>query len=886
MKDAAPKTIFLKDYQKPNYTISQVDLVFDLHDTQTRVSSTLQISRVEKENKTPLVLNGEELKLIDLRVDGRELSENEYHLGEDCLQISQVPESFTLEIEVEINPTANKALDGLYKSGDIFCTQNEPEGFRRITYFIDRPDIMAKYTTKIIADKTQYPVLLSNGNPTEKGELDDGRHWVCWEDPFPKPSYLYALVAGDLGFIQDSYTTQSGRVIDCRIYCDKGNESKCHHAMESLKKSMRWDEETFGLEYDLDIYMIVAVDSFNMGAMENKGLNIFNSVFVLANEKTATDSNFLGIESVVGHEYFHNWTGNRVTCRDWFQLTLKEGLTVFRDQEFSSDLNSRTVQRIQDVAGLRSVQFMEDAGPTAHPIKPSQYMEINNFYTATVYEKGAEVIRMVRTFLGKEGFRKGIDRYFELFDGQAVTTEDFLKAMSEANDNYDLSQFERWYHQAGTPEVNIKYSYDGASKTFQLDIEQRCPATPDLEDKLPFHFPLGIGLLDQKGEEIELDLKETKSLQTDLDRGFLHIRNQRETFVFDNVEQEPVLSVNRGFAAPIKIEAPYRVKELAFILANDSDEFNRYEAAQTLASRVIAAGLEEVEKGKKVEELSLDPVYVEAYGKLLEDQSLDPALKAMILSIPGEGILHQSHDPIDFQAIHEVREAVITSLAKSYRELLTGIYEANRLGEKYALDPVSIGKRSLRNCCLSYLTKIGDASVIDLGKRHFYEASNMTDEMAALSILQQIDCPERVEVSKAFFEKWRHETLVMQKWLSAEASSSVPGVFERIMELESSEVYDKTVPNLVRSIWGAFARNFIYFHHESGQGYKLMADKIVELDKLNPQIASRLASSFRLFKKLQPAQRERMQEELMQIKEIPHLSKNVYEIIFKTLDQQ
>ena len=555
MKNPAPQMIYLKDYQKPHYGITQVDLVFDLHDTRTRVRSKLEIRRLAESGAPPLVLNGEKLKLIRLRLDGREVDKKEYELTSETLTIGQVPAEFVLETEVEIDPVANKSLNGLYKSGTIFCTQNEPEGMRRITYFIDRPDVMAKYTTEIIADKAQYPVLLSNGNPIAQGDLEDGRHWARWSDPFPKPCYLFALVAGDLDLLQDHYTTQSGRKIDCRIYCDKGNVPRSRHAMRSLKKAMRWDEETFGLEYDLDIYMIVAVDSFNMGAMENKGLNIFNSSCVLADDKSSTDDDLLSIESIVGHEYFHNWTGNRVTCRDWFQLTLKEGLTVFRDQEFSSDLNSRAVQRIQDVAQLKSAQFSEDAGPMAHPIQPQQYMEINNFYTATVYEKGAEVIRMLHTFLGKEGFRRGIDRYFELFDGQAVTTEDFLRAMSEANGNYDISQFKRWYFQAGTPEIKVSGVYHADKQVYHLEIEQNCPPTPGQKDKLPFHFPLKFGLLDNQGKEMAVG------------KDVLNMTQARESFNFEGIKTRPIPSLNRHFSAPIKVCASYSKERTRPIVA-------------------------------------------------------------------------------------------------------------------------------------------------------------------------------------------------------------------------------------------------------------------------------------------------------------------------------
>ncbi len=902
---ATPTTIHLKDYQRPHYGITRADLTFDLHDTRTRVRSKLRIQRLQRPDDgpsnaaPPLVLNGEKLKLIRLLIDGRELAQGEYRIGEETLAIEQVPAEFTLESEVEIDPSANKSLNGLYKSGNMFCTQNEPEGMRRITYFIDRPDVMAIYTTEIIADKALYPVLLSNGNPVAEGDLEDGRHWAKWSDPFSKPCYLFALVAGNLDLLQDHYTTLSGRKIDCRIYCDKGNVPRCHHAMRSLKKAMRWDEETFGLECDLDIYMIVVVDSFNMGAMENKGLNIFNSSCVLADEKTSTDDDLLQIESIVGHEYFHNWTGNRVTCRDWFQLTLKEGLTVFRDQEFSSELNSRAVQRIHDIARLKSAQFSEDAGPMAHPIQPQQYMEINNFYTATVYEKGAEVIRMIHTFLGGEGFRRGIDRYFELFDGQAVTTDDFLRAMSEANGDYDFTQFKCWYFQAGTPEIKVTGQYDEKEQTFSLKVEQSCPPTPGQKDKKPFHFPLNFGLLGPGGKEIPVD------------DNILHIKKKQQTFTFEGIKERPILSINRGLSAPAKTDlghidprsksrVEYSDTDLATLWQHDSDPYNRYEAGQTLALQAIENKIQEYEfnlkaqkEGFSFELPATGLAYILAYGDLLEDTSLDPALKAISLSVPRENIVHQHHDPVDFDIIHRVRDGLIVSLAKIHRPLFLQIYRDNATeGQGHSLDPASVGKRSLRNLCLHYLASLAydhkagkeDAEILALCREHFERAKNMTDEWAALQALQQWDTSTRREISQAFFEKWRDNNLVMQKWLSSEANSPIDGALERVQNLERLEIYDTTVPNLVRSVWGGFVRNYIHFHHPSGWGYQMVADKIIEIDRFNPQMASSLAGSFRLYKKLLPGQKKSAQNQLTRIRNTQELSKNTYEIVTKTLD--
>ncbi len=883
MKEAAPQTIYLKDYQPLPYKIEDIYLTFDLHSTATKVTSLMKVIKnsESKDISGNLELNGEELKFISAKINGVELTDSQYTLAEEGLTLKNVPDEFSLEITNEINPEANKALDGLYQSGAIFCTQNEPEGFRRITYYLDRPDNMAKFTTKIIADKKTYPVLLSNGNPISEGDLEGGKHFVEWEDPFLKPSYLYALVAGDLGMIQDSYTTMSGRKIDLRIYCDKGNESKCLHAMESLKKSMKWDEDTFGLEYDLDIYMIVAVDAFNMGAMENKGLNIFNSVYVLADEKTATDDNFLGIESVVGHEYFHNWTGNRITCRDWFQLTLKEGLTVFRDQEFSSDLNSRIVQRIQDVERLKTFQFVEDGGPTAHPIKPASYMEINNFYTATIYEKGAEVIRMVRTLLGKEGFRKGMDKYFELFDGQAVTTEDFLHSMSVPNGNFDFSQFKNWYNQAGTPEVQASWKYNAEAKTLTLTTAQSCRPTAENAHKAPYFFPFGVGLIDSKGQDMVLEL-ENADHQPQMKEGILHISKAEQTFVFKNVSEEPVVSLNRAFTAPIKLEAPYKLADFFFMMANDSDLYNRYEAVQSSVYRLVSQMTADLKAGK---EISLDESFVEAYGRLLSDKSIDPAIKALLINIPSTTLLQQGHNPVSFERIIGARRVVVKTLAAKFQDLYAEIYRENETTGAYSLDPLSIGKRQLRTSCLGFLGSLGEeGKYVDVIKAHFDNATNMTDEIGGLTVLAKVGGTAFEEASAKFYKKWSHETLVMQKWLTVQGGISDENALEKLEKLESDAIYNKTVPNLVRALIGAFSRNLEELHHGTGRGYKFMADKVLEMDKINPQVASRLAAAFKDFKRLEDAQKKLMEVELRRIVETDGLSKNVYEIASKTLN--
>ncbi len=874
MKAEQPKMINLKDYKPSNYTISDVYLTFELDDTKTKVTATSRVIQNQGgENK--LILNGEHLTLESVAIDGRILSKEEFSLDGDFLTIPNTPASFTLEIVNFNNPIENKALDGLYKSGSMYCTQNEPEGFRRITYFLDRPDVLAKYTTKIIADKKSYPVLLSNGNLVSSGDLADGKHFCEWEDPFPKPSYLYALVAGDLGMIQDSFTTKSNRKIDLRIYCDKGNEEKCHHAMESLKKSMKWDEERFGLEYDLDIYMIVAVDSFNMGAMENKGLNIFNSAYVLAKPETATDDNFLGIESVVGHEYFHNWTGNRVTCRDWFQLTLKEGLTVFRDQEFSGDLNSKAVQRISDVARLRQAQFPEDAGPTSHPIKPQSYIEINNFYTATIYEKGAEVIRMIHTFLGEEGFQKGMKLYFERHDGYAVTTEDFVAAMSDAN-KFDFSQFKRWYSQAGTPVVNVDQNFDESKGELTLTLRQSCPPTPGQDVKDPYHFPMAIGFLDAEGKEVPLNLSESKHEQKLISRGILEVKEANEVFVFSNLKAKPILSLNRNFSAPVNLERNTSITDLAHLLAFDSDEFNRYEAAQNLATKMI----DELVGNKNFE---VSSQYLDAVATLVRDNSIDSAFKALALSLPADEILFQRYKPLNPVLVVEARDSLKATIANHLeKDFLAMFHELTPKSKDYKLDPVSVGNRSLRNLSLGFLalTKNHDELVLS----HFKTASNMTDEICGLRLIVN-HIPNHAQSSlKDFYQKWRKETLVMQKWLGVQALSGAEGALELVKSLESSDVYDVNVPNLVRSLLLTFTRNFKHFHAANGEAYRFIGERVLKLDSINPQVAARLMSSFGSFKKLTPELQKQMRPVLESIAAKDGLSKNTFEVVTKTLN--
>lgn len=865
MKTDAPKVIKLNEYKKPDYLVETIDLVFNLDSTKTLVQSKMKITRTAA-SEVPLVFNGEELVLKSIKLNGEVYTD--YIISEETqsLTLNIVPASFTLEIENEINPEANKTLDGLYKSGTIFCTQNEPEGFRRITYYIDRPDNMAKFTTKIIADKKLYPILLSNGNPVAKGDLPDGKHFVTWEDPFKKPSYLYALVAGDLGFIKDTFKAKSGRSVALEIYCDKGNEDKCHHAMESLKKSMKWDEDRFGLEYDLDIYMIVAVDAFNMGAMENKGLNIFNSAYVLADQKSATDANFYGIESVIGHEYFHNWTGNRITCRDWFQLTLKEGLTVFRDQEFSADMNSRSVERIQSVQGLRAAQFAEDGGPTSHPIKPSTYMEINNFYTATIYEKGAEVIRMIQTLLGVDGFRRGMDKYFELFDGQAVRTEDFIHSMSVANDNFDFTQFNNWYGQNGTPLLKSSSSYDEANKRFTLTLTQSFSANAPTDAK-PYHMPVRVGLIGADG--------------LDLVAKVLELKNPTQEFVFENISVKPIASVNRDFSAPVKLTTDLSFSDQLFLMAHDSDTFNRFEAAQVVAQKLM---LDLIEDAKNNRALELNSEYVRAFGKILADTTIDEAFMGLSMTIPSEGILHQEQDVIYYPETEKVRSFVRSTLANAHHEILFKLYKSVDQGNVYKLDPKSMGQRDLKNKCLYLLSLVQGDTYKSLAFDQFKSATNMTDEMGALGVLVDSNSVYKAEALNAFYTKWKAETLVIQKWLSVQAIASDDSVYETILKLEKDSVYDRTIPNLVRSLLGQFvATNKVQFNHPTGRGYKLIADRMLELDKLNPQVASRMASGFKDYKRTPKNLQDLMKVELERIIKTDGLSKNVYEIVSKIL---
>ncbi|UEM20493.1 aminopeptidase N [Skermanella mucosa] len=882
MDKSTPQAIHLKDYAPPPYLIDTVDLAFDLGEEVTRVRSTLAL-RANPDAASPagpLVLDGQDMRLVSVALDGRTLDPSEYSVGPESLTIPNPPDSFSLEVVTELKPQENTSLSGLYRTSGNFCTQCEAEGFRKITYFLDRPDVMARYRTTITADALKYPVMLSNGNLVASSKMEgDGRHTVTWEDPFAKPSYLFALVAGVLVHVEDSYVTRYGRTVTLRIYVEPGNQDKCDHAMTSLKKSMAWDEEVFGLEYDLDIFMIVAVGDFNMGAMENKGLNVFNTKYVLAKPETATDTDFLGVEAVVAHEYFHNWTGNRVTCRDWFQLSLKEGLTVFRDQEFSSDMHSRPVKRIADVQRLRAAQFPEDSGPMAHPVRPDSYIEINNFYTTTVYEKGAEVVRMIHTLLGAEGFRKGMDLYFERHDGQAVTCDDFVAAMEDATGK-DLGQFRRWYSQAGTPELAVTGEYDAAARTYRLTVRQSCPPTPGQPTKLPFHIPLALGLLDPSGADIPLRLAgEPGPAGTSR---VLDVTEAEQVFEFADVPHRPVPSLLRGFSAPVKLRAPYTDDDLTFLMAHDGDAFNRWEAGQTLATRLL---LDMVADRAENRPLDLSPGFIDAFSRILKDPDLDPAFAAQALTLPSEGYLGQQMPVIDVDGIHEVRTFARRAIAGRLRDDLLATYRAMGGNEPFSIDAAAIGRRALKNLALGYLMALEDAEAVELCVGQFHNAQAMTDVIAALGLLSDTRLPQREAALRRFYDLWKDEPLVVDKWFSIQAMSERPETLDEVTALLGHPAFEIRNPNKVYALIGGFAGgNPVRFHDAGGGGYRFLADQVLALNRLNPQVASRMVKMFARWRKYDPRRQALMRAELERIVATPGLSRDVFEIASKSLE--
>jgi aminopeptidase N len=879
-KCASGKTVYREKYAPYPWTVEHLNLRFEIGDDSTRVLSKLKIRRNEAVDAVAdIELDGQDMELVSVAMDGRILSGTEFSNDSDRLHIHDAPENCTLDIEVLIRPRENTALEGLYPSGDFLLTQCEAKGFRKITYFPDRPDVMTRYEVTVIADQERYPVLLSNGNAVGSGQHADGRHWVCWDDPYAKPSYLFALVAGDLACIEDHFRTRSGRDVTLRVYVEHENLDRCDHAMESLIHAMKWDEDRFGLEYDLDIYHIVATNDFNMGAMENKSLNIFNSKYVLARPDTATDFDYQGIEGVIGHEYFHNWTGNRVTCRDWFQLTLKEGLTVFRDQEFSSDIHSRAVKRIRDVRQLRGKQFPEDAGPMAHPIRPDKYIEINNFYTMTVYQKGAEIIRMYHALLGEDGFLKGMKLYFDRHDGMAVTCDDFLAAMADAND-IDLKKFGRWYGQSGTPELTASGSYDSSAKTFTLQLSQRTPATHDQAEKQALVIPVEVGLISGDGKEFPLQFSGEDGPFTT--SRMLVLEQEKQSFVFEGVDVPPIPSLLRGFSAPVKLVYPYTNTELASLMAHDSDAFVRWEAAQLLAQRQI---LENVERLANGIDPILGPELTDAIRALLADLESDPALVAEALTLPGEEYLAEQMEVIDVDGIHAARKFVKSMLANTLQESFSTRYQSPGSDTPYSKSPASMARRSLRNICLSYLLETGTGAA--LADAQLNSSDNMTDTLAALQGLVWAGAPTADFGLRAFEEQWRDDALVMDKWFSIQASIPGKQAVERVRKLLDHPGFSITNPNKVRSVIGVFSMmNPTGFHNADGSGYQLHADQVIALDALNPQVAARMAGAFNPWTRYDDRRRGLMKSELNRIAAVEGLSRAVSEIINNALSME
>ena len=881
MRTDNARVIRLAEYAPPAWLVDSVRLTFELDAENTLVRSHMQLRRNPDAEPGPLVLHGEQLQLEALSINGEPQALDGLDCNDERLQLTLGGAEAELEIVNRIAPAENTALEGLYQSVDFLLTQCEAEGFRKITYFPDRPDVMAEFHVRLEADKQRYPVLLSNGNPGQSGELEGGRHFAEWHDPHPKPSYLFALVAGDLGHIHRDYTTAKGRKVALYIWAEHQNMDQCEFAMDSLVNAMRWDEERFGLNYDLDVYNVVATDDFNMGAMENKGLNIFNSRFVLARSDTATDDDFLGIESVIGHEYFHNWTGNRVTCRDWFQLSLKEGLTVFRDQEFSSDLQSRAVERIGNVRMLRAVQFPEDAGPMAHPVRPAQYQEISNFYTATVYTKGSEVVRMYHTLLGEEGFQNGMRLYFQRHDGQAVTTEDFLAAMADANGR-DLSQFQRWYDQAGTPTVQAEVQYDADQATLTLDLRQKLPRLPEQPEPKPLLIPLQIGLLDDQGQALPLALQANE--QQAPDQRVLELDKAEQQFVFHNIQQQPVVSLLRGFSAPVKLDMVQSDQDLAFLMAHDSDAFNRWEASQQLACRVILQLQEAIRDGRP---MSVPDSITEAFKRVIEDQQADNGLRAEALLLPAESYLAELVDEIDPEAIGRARSQLQKHLARSLRDGWLSLYQSLAPEGEYRFEASEVFRRRLRNLALDYICCGGDEALSTLVSRQFDQADNMSDRMAALRSLCLHEHRGADKALEAFYQQWQSLPLVVNKWLSVQAMRPGAQAVERVGSLLEHPAFSLRNPNKVYALIGGFASgNRRAFHRADGAGYALLADLVLQLDALNPQVAARMVSVFNQWRRFEPDRRERMRQQLERIHAKHGLSRDVGEIVGKALKQQ
>jgi aminopeptidase N len=878
MRTDIAQPIRLKDYRPPDWLVETVSLDFSLHPTATRVRATLVLKPSPKATSAPLILEGDGLSLVSLKLNGTELPPESYVVTTDRLTVPQPPNTtFALEIETVIDPPANTQLSGLYRSNSSYCTQCEAEGFRRITYFPDRPDVMAVYTTRIEADKRETPVLLSNGNLEQRGELPNGRHYVVWHDPHPKPSYLFALVGGDLACVEDQFTTMSGRNVVLQIFVEHGKQGLTAYAMDSLKRAMRWDEQAFGREYDLDIFMIVAVSDFNMGAMENKGLNIFNDKYVLASSDTATDADFAHIEAVIAHEYFHNWTGNRITCRDWFQLCLKEGLTVFRDQEFSSDMRSRPVKRIADVRGLRATQFVEDAGPLAHSVRPDTYKEINNFYTTTIYEKGAELVRMVQTLIGRENFRAGMDLYFARHDGEAATVEQFIKCFADAS-RRDLTQFMRWYSQAGTPEVTTRGHYDATRRTYTLSCTQTVPPTPGQPIKQPMVVPLSLGLVGKDGRDLPLKLSADGAISDTV----VVLADAVATFEFVDVDERPVLSINRGFSAPIKLVNGLSADDLAFLAAHDSDPFNRWQAVQTISMRLLVDNVSALGAGRT---MRTDDQLIGALASIISDAVLEPAFIALALIPPGEGdVAREIGCDIDPDLIFQARSAFRSAIGERLRAPLTTVYDQMHVPGGYSPDATSAGRRALRNVAADLLAATGQPADIARASRQYETADNMTDRMAALGTLCLHDTPKRLQALDNFYARYASDALVVDKWFSLQATIPRPETLEKVRSLTTHSAFSFANPNRIRALIGAFAQgNATQFNRADGAGYNFIADTVLALDPKNPQVSARLATAFRTWRTLEPGRRAKAEAALARVKSNPGISRDLADIVERAL---
>ncbi len=873
---SALERTYLSDYRAPDYRIPRIDLQFDLDPALTKVRSRMWLER-QTPDATPLTLHGEQLELLTVFINGKPLCDTQLTIEGPLLVIDGLPEHCELCIENTIRPVANKALSGLYLSQGGFFTQCEAEGFRRICYFIDRPDIMSIFTVELRADSKRFPTLLSNGNCIAQSTLADGRHSAKWHDPFPKPSYLFALVAADLSFIQDTFTTISGRTVDLRLYARNDDLSQCHHALDSLKQAMRWDEEQYGREYDLDLYMVVAVSDFNMGAMENKGLNIFNTKYVLASPETATARDYQNVAGVIAHEYFHNWSGNRVTCRDWFQLSLKEGFTVFRDQQFSADSGSSAVKRIQDVNLLRTHQFREDSGPMAHPVRPSSYVEINNFYTLTVYIKGAEVVRMLHTILGAERFRKGCDLYFERHDGEAVTTDDFLRAMQDAA-GVDLSQFARWYDQVGTPRISIRGHFDTAKHTYTLELEQRTPALGQTSPVQPLHIPINTALLTHDGQPMKT---RRKGFDERAHEHLLEMTESCQAFEFCDVSSKPIVSLLRGFSAPVILDQSVPPGTLGALMSHDDDPYCRWDAAQQLARRAILRVLEDLTKQRQP---NVDELFVQAFARVLDHASEDRALQAQVLTLPDEEYLSQDMVLIDPVLLHQAREFVRHALAQQLRDRFLTHYKSMPATAPYERGPDAVGYRALRNICLAYLINLESDDMDELALKQLSTATNMTDGLAALNAVAGSDMQERQSALHCFYQRWKDYPLIVDKWLRAQAMTTRPDALDAVIALIGHDAYDPHNPNKVNALVGGFCfSNPFNFHRADGAGYRFLTDQVTSLDNSNPQLAARLVSALNHWQRYEPLRQQLMKEALERVRKTPQLSRDVAEIVDRAL---